>query len=185
MSTTTKPKPSRAALARQRDSLNLERTAAERHLETLLAKAQAAEREQASFDADKVPAESIRPHSAYFPPGTKGGALRRGGVVRYHEPPSPEAIAAAQDAAQEAQHRYEEAERALAAAPADANPEAECRRTGARYYSGSLLILGGSTYLPNEPVSNSDLAGLPGRKLAALVRAGLLRDANPFAEVRP
>lgn len=182
MPATTKapPKPSRAALSAEAAERNLARIRAEGHLEALLARAQESEREaaamrRAGFDPDTAPTPAQRAQHPSGPP------------PRYYPMPTAEAIAAAQAEAEEAARAYEEADRREQEAPADLPGPEGCRRTGSRFYAGSRLELAGAVYHPGEPVPNDALASFDGRKIAAMLKARLLRDGHPFAalELKP
>lgn len=179
MSTTTKSRPSRARLAAERDEANLARLRAEGHLEVLLREQQLSEAE-----ADALTKAGFDPALA---PSPEQAQVRQGRSVRYHRPVAVERLAAAEADAREAQAAYDAAVEAFNAAPPDPEPEQECRRVKARYYAGRTLRLGEAVFYGGEPVPNRELAGLEGRKLAALVKARHLIDAAPFAalEVNP
>lgn len=189
MSTKTKTpaKVSRAALAALRDEANLARLLAESHLGALLADRREAEAEAARLVAEGHDLSRVITYAELFPEGQRGGPARTGGTVRYRQAPAPEAITAAEEALAKAEAEYAAAREAFEQAPEDTPGPEACRQTGARYYAGEPFALGPHRYHPGEPVPNEHLDGLDGRKLAALVKAGHLREGAPFAglEARP
>lgn len=92
-----------------------------------------------------------------------------------HRSPTPEQLAAFEDADRHARGRVEALEAELAdLGPFD--PGVEAKRAGCPFYAVEVQNLGGRRYLVGEPVPASALADLPGRKVAVITgRGGTLR----------
>jgi hypothetical protein len=106
--------------------------------------------------------------------GTTG---REGGYRDYHlhRGPTPEELAALEDADRYARNRVEALEEERKAL-GPFNPDAEARAAGCPWFATGHLTLAGVRYTPGMPVPRSALEGLPARKVETITgRAGQLR----------